>query len=313
MKGEAKSLPGSKNLMNTWTIGIDLGGTKISAGIVDITGKIAGEIATFSTEAWKSPEEIFKNITKAIDLSLKKSEMSLKNITGIGIGVPTVVEGGSILGDSDNLPTMGGFNLKNKLLEHYEGKKIIIENDANCFIIGEKLCGKAKNYQFCCGVTLGTGLGIGIILNNELYHGSKGWAGEMNHSPYKEYKNIEEILSGKGLSLQYEKLTGLKVEAHVIAEKTRQGDKEAKKTWKIFGEALGYALSYLVNILDPEIIVIGGSISKSYNCFIDFTQDILKEYTKDYSQLKVARAKHSNLSGVIGTGVLASQIFYLPL
>lgn len=294
--------------MNTWTIGVDLGGTKISAGIVEITGRITREIVTLPTESWKSPQEIFKNITKAIDLCLKRSKIKFKNVTGIGVGVPTILDSNrSILESSDNLPTMEGFNLKNKLLEHYKGKKIIIENDANCFIMGEKLCGKAKNYRFCCGVTLGTGLGMGIILNNQLYHGSKGWAGEIWRSPYKEYKNIEEVVSGKGLSSQYGKLTGLKVEAHLIEEKARQGDKEAEEAWKIFGEALGCVLSYLVNILDLEIIVIGGSISKAYDCFIDSTQNMLKRYTKSYSQLKVVRAKYSNLSGIIGAGILASQ------
>lgn len=294
--------------MNTWTIGVDLGGTKISAGIVEITGRIAREIVTLPAESWKSPQEIFKNITKAIDLCLKRSKIKFKNVTGIGVGVPTILDSNrSILESSDNLPTMGGFNFKNKLEEHYEGKKIIIENDANCFIMGEKLCGEAKNHRFCCGVTLGTGLGIGIILNNELYHGSKGWAGEIWRSSYKKYKNIEEVVSGKGLSSQYEKLTGLKAEAHLIEEKAHQGDEKAKETWKIFGEALGCALSYLVNILDPEIIVIGGSISKAYDCFIDFTRDILKKYTKSYSQLKVVRTKYSNLSGMIGAAVLASQ------
>lgn len=294
--------------MNTWTIGVDLGGTKISAGIVDITGKIIRETVILHTESWKSPEEILKNITMTIDLCLKRSGISLKNITGIGVGVATVANNnGSILTNSDNLPTMGGFNLKGKLLEYYKGKKIIIENDADCFIVGEKLCGNARGYRFCCGVTLGTGLGIGIILNNRIYHGSKGWAGEICYSPYKRYKNIEGMVSGKGLSSQYEKLTGLKVEAFLIEKKARQGDRRAKETWKIFGEALGYALSYLVNILDPEIIVIGGSISKAYDCFIDSTQNVLERYTKSYSQLKVARAKCSNLSGIIGAGVLASQ------
>jgi len=295
--------------MNIWVIGIDLGGTKISAGIVDRSGRIVGEIVTLPTESWKSPERIFENMTRTIDLCLKRSKINLKNITGIGVGVPTVLDNDSgTLTSSDNLPTMGGFNLKNALLKYYRGKKIIIENDANCFIIGEKLCGKAKDYRFCCGVTLGTGLGVGIILNDKLYRGSKGSAGEIWRSPYKKYKNIEEIVSGKGLSSQYEKLTGLKVEAPLIEEKARQGDEKAKEVWKIFGEALGYALSYLVNILDPEIIVIGGSISKAYDCFIDFTQNMLKKYTKSYNQLKVVKAKYSNLSGIIGAGFLASQI-----
>lgn len=292
--------------MNIWTIGIDFGGTKISTGIVDITGKIAGEIVTSPTKSWESSEKIFKNLIRTVDVCLKKSKSSFKSISGIGIGVPTGVGSDTdTLVSSDNLPTMEGFNLKDKLLDNYKGKKIIIENDANCFIMGEKLCGNAKEYRFCCGVTLGTGLGVGILLNGELYHGSKGWAGEICYSPYKRYKNIERIVSGKGLSLHYEKLTGLKMGAHLIAEKARQGDNKAKETWKIFGEALGYALSYVVNIIDPEIIVIGGSISKAYDCFIDSTQNMLKRYVKGYSQLKVVRAKHSDLSGIIGAGVLA--------
>ena len=299
--------------MNKWAIGVDLGGTKISAGVVDITGQIVRGAVIVPTESWKNPEAIFENTTRTVDLCLQRSKTNFKDIIGLGFGVPTVMcSNNSILAVSNNLPSMGGFNLGKRLSDYYKEKRIIIENDANCFIVGEKLCGNAKGYRFCCGVTLGTGLGLGIILNNEIYHGSGGWAGEIWCSPYKKHKNIEAILSGKGLSSQYERLTGIKVDAFVIGEKARQGDENAKKTWKIFGEALGYALSYLVNILNPKIIVIGGSISEAYDCFINFTENLLKEYTRSYSQLKVVRAKHSNLGGVIGAGLLVFQKWQSP-
>ncbi len=291
--------------MSTQVIGIDLGGTKVSAGIVDIAGQIVGEIVSCPTESWKNPEGIFENLIRTIDLCLRRSKTNFKDIIGIGIGVPTVFDKEkSILTASNNLPAMTGFNLKERLQDYYEEKRIVIENDANCFIIGEKLRGNAKGYRFCCGVTLGTGLGLGIILDNKLYHGSKGWAGEMWCSPYGKYQNLEQILSGKGLSSQYKRLTGIRIEANLIEEKARQGDENARKTWEIFGKALGYALSYVVNILNLEIIVIGGSISEAYDCFINFTKNSLKKYTRSYSQLKVVKAKYSNLAGIIGAGSL---------
>ena len=290
------------------TLGVDLGGTKVSAGVVDIRWKIVVEVIALSTESWKSPEKIVDNIKRATDLCLRKSRISLKNITGIGVGIPTVMKSsGAALASSDNLPTMSGFNLKSRLLDCYPDKNIVIENDANCFVLGETLYGNARNHRFCCGITLGTGVGMGLILNGEIYHGSQGWAGEIWHSPYQEYENIEGIISGKGLSLHYEELAGLRIGADLIQEKARQGDKKAKEVWKIFGEALGYVLCYVVNILNPEIIVIGGSISQAYDSFIDFVENILEKYTKSYSQLRVVRAKHIKSSGIIGASVLARQ------
>ena len=99
-------------------IGIDFGGTKISTGIVNIAGKIVGEIVTFPTKSWESPEEIFETLTRVANVCLKRSKMSLKNISGIGIGVHTVVDNSTdTLVSVDTLPVMEGFNLKDKLSE----------------------------------------------------------------------------------------------------------------------------------------------------------------------------------------------------
>ena len=115
--------------MNKWAIGVDLGGTKISAGVVDITGQIVRGAVIVPTESWKNPEAIFENTTRTVDLCLQRSKTNFKDIIGLGFGVPTVMcSNNSILAVSNNLPSMGGFNLGKRLSDYYKEKRIIIEN-----------------------------------------------------------------------------------------------------------------------------------------------------------------------------------------
>jgi glucokinase len=183
-----------------------------------------------------------------------------------------------------------------------------MDNDANALLLGESVWGAGRGYRTTLGFTLGTGLGCAIVIDKKLFTGANGMAGEIWPSPDRE-GTIEDIVSGRGVSSLYQKLTGRIKTAREISLLARVGDNDAVESWNIFGKSLAFALSWCINLIDPDIVILGGSIANSSELFYDSMESNLKPLICPVpaSKTKVVMAELGNNAGFIGSAALVLQ------
>lgn len=293
---------------NKIIIGVDLGGTKIMTGAITQNGVIIGNPIKIWTGGNDPKDVVLNRIVSSIQQTIEQNNLSKQDILGIGLGStgPLDSKNGIIL-DCPQLPTLNYFNIK-IYLEDIFNIPIEMDNDANALIYGEYVFGAAKNVNNLVGFTLGTGIGAAIIINGKIWNGATGTAAEIWTSPYKD-GIIEDYISGEGLKNMYHQISGKTAtgkEIHLLADK---GDKDALKTWKVFGKHLAYALAWTINLIDPEMIVLGGSISQAHQYFMPA---LIKHLQKQVcsmpaENIKIEMAKLGNNAGFIGAACLVLE------
>jgi len=234
------------------TIGIDLGGTNLRCGLVE-----HGSVVARLSEPCRAcePENVVIEQIKGLIRQLMSP-----SVTGIGIGVPSVVDvQKGIVYNVLNIPSWKEVHLK-EILEAEFGIPVQVNNDANCFALGEQRCGEGKPYGNVIGVTLGTGVGAGLIINNQLYSGVNTGAGEIGCLPYLEH--TLEFYCGSAFFPEYHNTTGK--EAMQLAQ---AGDANALKIWEEFGKHMGVLVKIILFVYDPDAIIFGGSITNAYPYF----------------------------------------------
>ncbi len=289
-------------------IGVDIGGTGIKAGAINSDGNIIGEPVTVDTGGNDKSEIIFKRITDSIDRVIKNSRSEFSDIIGIGLGVTGPLDNstGTIM-ECPQLPTMHFYPLRDKIIEKFK-LPVFMDNDANALLLGESIWGAGRGYGITLGYTLGTGLGCAIVIGNKLFNGANGLAGEIWPSPFKN-GIIEDIVSGRGVSSVYENLTGKKKTAKEISELAKKGDSFAIETWNVFGSTLGLAIAWGVNMIDPGIVILGGSISNSFDLFYNSMDEIFRKNICPVpaSKTKIVPASLGDNAGFIGSACLIMQ------
>jgi len=271
-------------------IGIDLGGTNVRVGKVSYNSveEINVRRLTDKTNQDRVLKQIFNSIDQVID----------KNVEGIGVGVPSVVDTeNGIVYDVQNIPSWREVHLK-KLLEGKYNIPVYINNDANCFAVGEKYFGKAKEYNNIVGLIIGTGLGSGLILNNKLYSGRNCGAGEFGMLPFKN-KNFEYYCSGQFFENVYNQ------KGEEIFKLAKAGDNNSLGIFKEFGLNIGEAIKAILFAVDPQIIVLGGSISNSFQYFNKSMWKTIEtfEYKKSLENLKIEVSELSD-AAILGAAAL---------
>jgi len=233
-------------------LGVDLGGTNVRAGLV-VDGRLA-DVRSVPVRSRGSTRDVLEDMFRAIDPILRA------DVAGIGAGVPSVIDlkTGTVY-DVQNIPSWKEVPLKARLEERYS-LPVYVNNDANCFAAGEKRFGKAKPYDNAVGLIIGTGLGAGVIANGRLYSGASCGAGEFGKVPYRDAE-FEAYASGQF----FERVHG--VGGHELAVRAERGDGRALEIFAEFGVHVGEAVKVICYAVDPEIIVLGGSVSKSYRFF----------------------------------------------
>ena len=270
-------------------IGVDLGGTKITAALID-DDKIVKQ-TTCPTPFDQEKMVVVDAISQAI------SQVYDPEIIGIGIGVPGLVDlQNNVVLDVTNIPSWDVVPLK-QLLEYHFLKPVFVNNDANCFALGEKHFGKGKPYRNFVGVTLGTGLGAGIIINNHLYSGHLSGAGEFGNIYYLD-SNIENYCSG--MFFKNRNLDGLE-----LAIKAKAGNAEAQKLFDELGMHIARGLGNILFALAPEAIILGGSVSQSFALFEKGMREAFGDfpYQKLYRDLKIEISDGANMA-VLGASSL---------
>lgn len=285
-------------------IGIDLGGTKIHAGVINAAGEILGE-ARVPTEAEKDAETILSNMVSVARDVLDAAGKSLDAIEGVGIGSPAPLDAAEgVIISPGNLPSLHGFPVVARLAEAL-GRPTVMDNDANCLGLAEARFGAGVGAEVCCGFTLGTGLGSFLVIHGELYNGSHGAAAEIWCSPHRG-EEVEEWTSGRAVSRSYEDLTGHKAAAREIASRARGGDKAAQEAWRQFGRDLAVPLAYLCNIVDPDVVVFGGSIAKAWDLFQETMVEEALRYVNAVTReaVRIVPGALGDAAGVLGAAAL---------
>jgi glucokinase len=271
-------------------LGIDIGGTNIRVGYIDNNDLVRVE----SAEIINHNDEL--SVVNQIKLLIKKFVGN--SIAGIGIGVPSVVDvEKGIVYDVQNIPSWKEVHLK-EILEREFKIPVYINNDANCFAAGEKYFGKGKGYKDVVGLICGTGLGAGLIVNNRLYSGSNCGAGEFGMIHFKD-QNYEYYCCGQFFKNKYG------VSGEELACKATAGDKKSLEIFEEFGENLGEALKMIMFAVDPEIIIIGGSVSKSFPFYEKQMWKSIQSfaYSKSVSRIKIEISEMEHVA-ILGAAAL---------
>lgn len=233
-------------------IGVDLGGTHLRAG------RIKNGVVTARARRPVPPTDQDEVVVQEL-IDAVQSLIDIE-VTAIGIGVPSVVDvERGIVYAVQNIPSWKEVHLKEKL-EHVFRMPVHVNNDANCFALGECHYGKGRGFRHIVGITLGTGLGAGIITDRRLYNGSNCGAGEIGTIPYKD-QTVEHYCSGSFF------LRECGVGGEVVFQRALAGDGEAIRAFEAFGTEMGYALMIALYAYDPEIVIFGGSVSAAFHLF----------------------------------------------
>jgi glucokinase len=267
-------------------IGVDLGGTSIRAG--KVWNHEILEIIKAPTNAEGTMEDVLETVFSVIDKSFDNNTQS------IGIGVPSVVDvEKGIVYDVVNIPSWKIVPLKSILESRYH-IPIYVNNDANCFALGEKYFGKAQDYNSVVGLCIGTGMGSGLIFNGKLYEGVNCGAGEFGNIPYLD-SNFEYYCSGQFFS------EVKKIAAVDAFNKAIHGDHATLKMFEEFGYHMGQAIKSILYAYDPEIIVMGGSLTNAYGLFCKTMYEAMQDfaYRNVLSKIKIeiSELEHSAIYG----------------
>lgn len=305
-------------------IGIDLGGTKINTAIVDFKGNIIEQI-NIPTLAYEGENIVLNRVIKSIDEVLNKSEVKIENIMAIGVGAPGPLNSkeGTII-TTPNLP-FKNFNIINPIKRIYN-VNTYLDNDANAAAIGEHTFGAGKGSNNMIYVTVSTGIGGGAILNGNIYRGNTYNALEVGHMTIDpkgplcncgNYGCAEVLASGTAIAKQGRQAVEKKaitsltkysnITAYEVFEEAKNGDKLCNEIVSKSLNYLGITIANLVSIFDPEVIIIGGGVSKAGEVVFDTIKDVVK--TRCFKTLsdscKILSAKLGTNSGVIGAAALA--------
>jgi glucokinase len=238
--------------MNKNIISVDLGGTNIRTGVV-LNGHVE-DISNLKLADKNNLQKTLEQITQLI-----KSKID-EHTFGVAIGVPSVVDTQKgIVYDVTNIPSWKEVHLK-KYLEKELKLPVLINNDVNCFVLGEHKHGAAKEHRSAVGLAIGTGLGAGIIINNQLYEGNNAGAGEIGMLPYLDH-DLEYYCSGNFFAC-FHNTNGEK-----IFEEAKNNNSAAISAYHEFGKHVAQAVKYTILTYDPEIIVLGGAVSKAFHFF----------------------------------------------
>ncbi|MBI3316729.1 MAG: ROK family protein [Candidatus Omnitrophica bacterium] len=314
-----------------YVVGIDLGGTKIMVGLLNKKFRVIS-YEKIKTEASKGEKYFLKTIFDALEEILSEEKVKSSEIQGIGIGCPGVMdEKRRVVVSSPNLAFLNHFPLSKKIESHFD-RPAVLENDVNAGLYGEHQFGAAKGYSSVVGIFLGTGIGGGLILDHKLYRGASGAAGEIGHLILDVHGSLcgcgkrgclEAIASRLALAseaavLAYKQkapklmqLVGTdisKIKSNAMAKSIASGDHALLEMVHQKSELLGLAMAHTVNLLNPELIVLGGGVLEAMEKYIlPKAEAAMKKYamTPLAREVKVVAAKLQDFAVLMGAAKLA--------
>ncbi|MBP7460707.1 MAG: ROK family protein [Candidatus Delongbacteria bacterium] len=309
-------------------VGIDLGGTELKIGIIDQSGSI------LIKDSFKVPEaaqgsQIVKFMGDCTQQLMDKSQFPKQSFKGIGIGAPGLLnpETGQLL-NVVNIPQLNSIYLAPDLGQRF-GIPTWLDNDVNAMALGEMFYGAGKGYKDCIALTLGTGVGGGLIFDGKLYRGACFTAGEIGHlsinsdgllCPCGNYGCIERYIGRDGIISRFKYYLSKEIPSTIhqftednqitpkaIAKAAEAGDALSREVLAETGKYLGIALVTLTNVLNPEVFIIGGGIANAGDLILEPARHELQKraYTIPAKKVKVVQAALRNDAGIVGSASIA--------
>jgi len=292
------------SIMSNFSIGVDLGGTNLRIAAVDEHGQLLEKI-TLGTKVVRGKDHVIHEMTGAIQQLAAKHE-NAGALQGMGVGVPGIIDiKTGMLRESPNLPGWANSNVREEIEERL-GTRVILENDANAAALGEKWLGAARDVEDMAMLTLGTGVGGGIVFGGRIFHGMTGMAGEFGHITV-EPEGVPCPCGNRGCLEQYASATAVvrmareaissrragaleraassdpEFSAKAVYNLAIQGDVEAKRIFGRVGRALGIGIADLVNALNLPMYVVGGGVSSAWEAFSPFIFEELRQRSMVYA------------------------------
>lgn len=326
--------------MAYFAVGVDLGGTNLRIAAVDEAGAIL-EIITTSTEVARGRDYVIGEMTDAIR-TLTAKHQGRGTLAGVGIGVPGIIDMRTgMVRESPNLPGWQDYPVREEI-ERRLGSRVILENDANAAALGEYWLGAGKDAGDLCMLTLGTGVGGGVILNGQVWHGMTGMAGELGHMVVdrnghpcgcgsrgcvEQYASataikrlaLEHIGEGRAPELGRAMTRDKEITAKHVFDAAQKGDKAAIDVFHTVGEALGVVLAGLINALNLPMYVIGGGASAGWEAFAPKMLETVRKRSFVYAATSpesgaknptiITRAKLGGDAGILGSARLPMIAF----
>lgn len=269
-------------------IGVDLGGTNVRAGLV--RNSRVGRVSSQPIRGHGRADDVFEDLCAVID------QVFTEDVEGIGVGAPSLVDrkAGTII-STTNIPSWENIPLRKKLEKRY-GVPVRLDNDANCFALGEHAFGYGRGTENFVGLITGTGLGAGIVSRGRLHSGVDCAAGEFGLIPYRD-SIIEHYASGQFFSR-------MGLDGAAFHEKAKAGDARALKLFDDYGQHLGFAIQIVLYALAPEMIVLGGSVSKAFPFYAASLERSLANFAYPSVirklKIKISKIQHVAVLGAAG-------------
>ena len=299
--------------MSEGVIGVDIGGTNIRVGFVNAKLQlIRKEIALLSW--FTNADEMFKYINEMIS---KVDAEGKANKIGISMPVPWKDDAESIF-DAVNIPILEKMSIE-KVRSYYPGYEVYFENDVNVIALLESKYGASKDYKHSMYITISTGIGSGMIINNEIFHGAHGYAGEIGSMIVSDHKQnhsilydgtLESLCSGLALENVSKSLYGHEATTRLLFEKYQIKDKNAVEVIHLWIEHFSNAISSLMQTIDPDIFVFGGAVIHHNQWLIEkIIESAEKKMLSNLrGKIKVVMSQFGPDAGIIGAGYIAMSI-----
>lgn len=305
--------------MAEYVFGVDIGGTTVKLGLFDNSGNVLDKWE-IPTRTENGGTNILPDIAQSIQDKMSEKNIDKDNVAGVGVGAPGPVDGAGIIHKAVNLG-WDEMNLKQELSALLSGMRVEGGNDANVAALGEMWKGGGQGYANLVAVTLGTGVGGGIIINGKIMTGATGSGGEIGHIHVEDeeseacgcgnYGCLEEYASATGITrLANRKLQASdkdsvlrqgEVSAKTVFDAVKAGDELAIEVARQFGDYLGKGLAVIAGVINPEIFVIGGGVSKAGEVLFDYIRPAFdKTVFHGCKDTKFALATLGNDAGIYG-------------
>jgi predicted NBD/HSP70 family sugar kinase len=295
-------------------IGVDLGGTKTEIIALGVDGR---ELLRRRVE---TPKENYGGILETVARLVRDAEAELGDRGSVGVGTPGSISRATGLLRGSNSVCLNGKPIRADL-EGMLGREVRITNDANCFALSEATDGAAAGAEIVFGVILGTGVGGGIVVRGHVLTGPNAIAGEWGHNPLPWPKDderpgypcfaghsgcIETFLSGPGIERDHQRANGEALTSHDIGARAAIGDAACEATMRRYEERLARALAHVINIVDPDVVVLGGGMSNVQRLYVNVPALWGPWVFSDRVDTRLVRHKYGDSSGVRGAAWLGA-------
>jgi len=301
----------------SFIIGVDLGGTNLKVAVLDLKYKIRGK-RVLSTKIFLKKEDLISAICYSINTIIEDYKLKKNEILGVGLGLPGPIDNNlGVVHFFPNIPGWKEVNLKD-ILEKKLKLSVFVDNDAKLMTLAEYKLGNARGYKNVLCLTLGTGVGGGIIIGGRLYRGANNAAGEIGHVPINEigprcnckgFACLEAYIGNNRIIRESREIFNRAISLEELSSLAKKRNKRAVRIWFEMARRLGLALVGVVNLLNLDAVVIGGGVAGAGVILFNKVRETVKKQAMSVQaeHVKIFKAKLGNDAGLIGAAILVKE------